>query len=195
MLIIDATGKPCPQPIILTKKALDEHSGDLQVIVDNAISKENVERFAKSQGCNVHIEEKDKHFYLAITRGQNCELMDFKEDKKETANIVFYIASDYMGIGSEELGHVLMRGFIKTIKDIKEKPGKLIFLNGGVKLTTKGSKVLDDLKELEAAGIDILSCGTCLDFFGLKEELKAGRVSNMFEILSSLTEADRVIRP
>jgi selenium metabolism protein YedF len=195
MFIVDALGKLCPQPVIHTKKALEEHAGDVQVIVDNAISKENVERFAKSQGCDVKTEEKENHFYINITRGQNCEIMDFKEEKSQGKNIVFYIASDHMGIGSEELGQILIRGFVKTIKDLKEKPGKLIFINGGVRLTTKDSKVLEDLEELETTGMEILSCGTCLDFFGLKEDLKVGRVSNMFEILSSLTEADRIVRP
>ncbi len=202
MEIIDAVGKSCPQPVILTKKALENLTeGTITVKVDNSISRDNVERFAKSKGCYVEIEEKEKIFYLKISKCPVCEIMHFEE---ETGGVksgardcgrVFYIACDQMGSGSEELGHILMRAFIKTIKDLENKPQKIIFVNSGVKLTTKGSKVIDDLKELENSGINIISCGTCLDYFGLKDELEVGRVSNMFEIASALSDADRIIRP
>ncbi|OQA14304.1 MAG: DsrE/DsrF-like family protein [bacterium ADurb.Bin363] len=156
-----------------------------------------MERFAKTQGCTVTIKEKDKEIHLTIQRTQKqaVSLENQEEKKKSITNTVFYIASDQMGIGVEDLGHILMRAFIKTIKDLKKKPEKLIFVNSGVKLSTKGSKVISDLQELQKSGITILSCGTCLDFYGLKEDLEVGNISNMFEILSSLEKADKVIRP
>ncbi len=191
MHTVNAIGKSCPEPVILTKEALEEFN------VDDAICRDNVERFAKTQGCTVTIKEKDKEIHLTIQRTQKqaVSLENQEEKKKSITNTVFYIASDQMGIGVEDLGHILMRAFIKTIKDLKKKPEKLIFVNSGVKLSTKGSKVISDLQELQKSGITILSCGTCLDFYGLKEDLEVGNISNMFEILSSLEKADKVIRP
>ena len=202
MQIIDATGKACPQPVIMTKDALLSEE-QITVIVDNPISRDNVKRFAKSQGCSVTSQEKDALFHLIITKGSQAisdiktsEIIDCQTGlKKLKGRTLFYIASDQTGIGAEELGHILMRAFIKTIKDLDEKPEKIIFINSGVKLSCKGSKVIEDLKDLEKSGIKILSCGTCLDFYGLKEDLAAGTISNMYEILSALQDAEKVIRP
>ncbi|MEQ8189036.1 MAG: sulfurtransferase-like selenium metabolism protein YedF [Candidatus Eremiobacterota bacterium] len=202
MQIIDATGKACPQPVIMTKDALLSEE-QITVIVDNPISRDNVERFAISQGCSVTIQGKDNLFHLIITKGSQAisdiktsEIIDCQTGSTgKKGGTLFYIASDQTGIGAEELGHILMRAFIKTIIDLDEKPEKIIFLNSGVKLSCKGSKVIEDLKELEKSGIKILSCGTCLDFYGLKEDLAAGTISNMYEILSALQDAEKVIRP
>jgi len=98
-------------------------------------------------------------------------------------------------VGEEALGTILMRSFLKTLLDLKPIPSKLIFINSGVRLTTEGSEVLETLKALSEKGVDILSCGTCLDFYGLKEKLKVGIISNMYDIAQSLLEADRLIRP
>ncbi len=202
MQIIDATGKACPQPVIMTKDALLSEE-QITVIVDNPISRDNVKRFAISQGCSVTIEGKDNLFHLIITKGSQA-ISDIKTSEiidcqicstEKKGGTLFYIASDQTGIGAEELGHILMRAFIKTIKDLDEKPEKIIFLNSGVRLSCKDSKVIEDLKELEKSGIEILSCGTCLDFYGMKQDLAVGTISNMYEILSALQDADKVIRP
>ena len=84
---------------------------------------------------------------------------------------------------------------MKTLLDLKPIPSRLIFINSGVRLTTEGSEVLESLKALSEKGVEILSCGTCLDFYHLKEKLKVRVVSNMFDIAQSLMEADRLIRP
>ena len=201
MQIIDAVGKACPQPVILTKKAIEKHGDSLITVkVDNKISRDNVERFAKSKGYEVEIEEKENLFYLNISSAPSCEIMYFDEEKKEEAKEkklkrVFYIASNSMGEGSPELGLILIRAFIKTVKDLENKPNKMIFVNSGVKLTTKGSPLVPDIKELKESGIEIISCGTCLDYFGLKDDLEVGLVSNMYEIASALADADRIVRP
>jgi len=109
--------------------------------------------------------------------------------------VVVYVGADHMGSGDNQLGSILIRAFLKTLKDVNPKPRKLIFVNSGVQLTTEGSDAIDSIKELEAMDIAVLSCGTCLDFYHLKNKLKVGVVSNMFDIASSLLEADRVIRP
>jgi len=189
---IDCRGLACPQPVLTTKKALEEGQEELIVIVDNIAARDNVERFAKSQGAVVDIEKKDNDFYLHIQRKGTCES---PESQKKFEKIVVYINSNLMGVGDEALGVILMRSFLKTLLDLKPIPSKLIFVNSGVHLTTEGSEVIESLKALADKGVEILSCGTCLDFYGLKEKLKVGIISNMYDIAQSLLEADRLIRP
>ena len=194
---IDCRGKACPQPVITTKQALEEvKEGEFTLIVNDPSSSENVKRFASSQGCSVDVEKKGNDFYLYIRRGMPAE-----EGKKEgkipqrEERVVIYINSNLLGIGDEALGSILMRAFLKTLLDTEPRPSRLIFINSGVRLTSEGSEVLETLSALSGKGVEILSCGTCLDFYGLKEKLKIGIVSNMYEIVKSLLEADRLIRP
>ena len=198
---IDARGKPCPQPVVMTKRVLDSvQQGILTVIVDNPTSRDNVERFARSQGCDVEVEERKEGYFLSIIKGYPCEvevsaLTEEKAEASSEPHVVVYVSSDQMGMGDQELGSILIRAFLKTLKDVNPKPKKLIFVNSGVKLTTEGSDAIESIKELEAMNIAVLSCGTCLDYYRLKDKLQVGIVSNMFDIASSLMEADRVIRP
>jgi len=111
------------------------------------------------------------------------------------ARVTLFITSDQFGAGPEELGRILMRGFLKTCLAQEVKPWRAVFVNNGIRLTTQGSPLLQDLRALEEAGVEILSCGTCLDYFQAKERLGVGRVSNMNEIVQTLTLADRVLRP
>jgi len=108
---------------------------------------------------------------------------------------VVYLNSRFLGIGDEALGSILMRSFLKTLLELETKPSRLILINSGVWLSSEGSDVLETLKTLSGRGVEILSCGTCLDFYGLKENLKVGVVSNMFTIAQALLEAERVVRP
>lgn len=189
---IDCRGLSCPQPVIKTKKALDEGEEGLIIIVDNVAARDNVERFAKSQRAEVNIETKGNDFYLYIKRVKTPEI---EGPLPKTENIVVYINSNSLGIGDEALGNLLMKAYLKTLLDLKQKPSKIIFINSGVHLTCEGSEVIETLKNLYEQGVEILSCGTCLDFYGLKEKLKVGIISNMFDIASFLMEADRLIRP
>ncbi len=198
---IDVRGKACPEPVVVTKRALESlKEGILTVIVDNPTSRDNVERFAKSQGCNVEVEQRDQGYFLDIVKGYPCEVTPEATGREQSQpspgpNGVVYVSSDIMGAGDRELGNILIRAFFKTLKDVTPKPQKMIFINSGVKLTTEGSDVIEPIKELEAMNIAVLSCGTCLDYYHLKDKLRVGLVSNMFDIASSLMEADRVIRP
>ncbi len=190
---IDCRGLACPQPVITTKNALEEMAeGELMVIVDNPSARDNVERFAKSQGAIVNIEKKGNDFYLHIEKRSACEMAG---STQKAEKVVVYINSNLMGVGEEALGAILMRSFLKTLLDLKPIPSKLIFVNSGVRLTTEGSEVLETLKALYEKGVEILSCGTCLDFYGLKEKLRIGIISNMYDIAQSLLEADRLIKP
>jgi selenium metabolism protein YedF len=190
---IDCRGMACPQPVITTKKALEEmEQGEFILIVDNLSARENVERFVQSQGARVNIEKKENDFYLHIEKKSTCDLAGSSQRPEK---VVVYINSNLLGIGEEALGSILMRSFLKTLLDLKPIPSKLIFINSGVRLTTEGSEGLETLKTMYEKGMEILSCGTCLDFYGLKEKLKVGIISNMYDIAQSLLEADRLIRP
>jgi selenium metabolism protein YedF len=196
MPVIDCRGLACPQPFVTTKQALDQlKEGEMIVIVDNVSSCNNVERFVRSQGCSVEIKQSGQDFYLHIQKisGQAIEKIT-KEDER-IKKIVVYINSHLLGIGDETLGAILMRAFLKTLLDMSTKPRRLILINSGVRLASEGSEVLESLKKLSEEGIEILACGTCLDFYGLKEKLRVGTVSNMYDIAQSLLEADRLIRP
>ena len=105
------------------------------------------------------------------------------------------ITSDQLGTGDERLGRLLMRAFLKTLKELDALPGQAIFMNSGVRLSTEGSDLLDDLRALESRGVEIMSCGTCLDYYGLLDALRVGRKSNMFEIATALLAAEQVVRP
>ncbi len=190
---IDCRGLACPQPVLTTKKAMEESPDkEFILIVDNPSARDNVERFAQSQGAKVRVDQRGNDFYLHIQKGELEEKMELATKAEK---IVVYINSNVMGVGDEALGTILMRSFLKTLLDLKPIPSKLIFVNAGVRLTTEGSEVLESLKALSGKGVAILSCGTCLDFYGLKEKLKVGVISNMFDIAQSLLEADRLIRP
>ncbi len=189
---IDCRGMACPQPVVTARKALDESGGKgFILIVDNLSARDNVERFVQSQGAVVDVEKKGSNFYLRIQERCACGPA---ESAQKTEKVVVYINSNLLGVGEEALGTILMRAFLKVLLDLKPVPSKLIFINSGVRLTCEGSEVLETIQALSAKGADVLSCGTCLDFYGLKERLKVGIVSNMYDIAQSLLEADRLIR-
>ncbi len=199
---IDARGLACPEPVVLTKKALDRHQ-EITVIVSEKVSEENVRRFAESMGCRVSLVRRDADVYLTITRPAHSDTAA-QPDRPDVScrpaaepaqgPAAAVIASDIMGSGSDELGAILMKSFIHTLIDIDPRPDILIFLNNGVKLAVSGSEVLDDLEDLSGKGVDILVCGTCLGFFDIKDKLAVGRVSNMYEIAETMLKARKVIR-
>jgi selenium metabolism protein YedF len=193
MPVIDCRGLACPQPVVTTKQALDQlKEGEMIVIVDNASSCNNVERFVQSQGCPVEVEQKGQDFFLHIQKSHpGAE----EKSASKFERVVVYINSNVLGIGDEALGFILMRAFLKTLLDLETRPTRIIFINSGVRLTSEGSDVIETLRNLSEKGVEILSCGTCLDFYGLKEKLKVGIISNMYDIAQSLLEADRLIRP
>jgi selenium metabolism protein YedF len=177
----------------MAKQALETLLEDeFTLIVDDSSSCDNVERFVRSQGCSVEVERRRQDFYLHIQREKFREGLNLarKEEK-----VVVYINSHLLGAGEDRLGSILMRSFLKTLLDMEVGPFRLILINSGVRLASEGSEVLETLQSLSGKGIEILSCGTCLDFYGLKEKLKVGRISNMYDIAQSLLEADRLIRP
>ncbi len=201
MRTIDCRGLACPQPVMETKKALEKSEGEeVIVLLDDPASKENVRRFAESQGHQVSVTEEKGVFNLRIEKGQKKEepiRMKKNSEAKQglsSLDFVVFIDSDSLGRGPEELGKILIRSFLQTLEQSEAQPQKIILINSGVKLACEGSEVLEDLQEFSLKGIEILSCGTCLDYFGIKKKLMVGRVSNMYEILISLTQTGKVIK-
>ncbi len=191
MKTIDCSEMTCPLPVIETKKALEEgHVDNLAVIVDNLTSRENVMRFLQSQGFSVSAMEENEKYRIEATRGQTDEEVTRTEKK-----FLVLIDGETVGRGSEELGKILMHSFLITLKELNPIPWRIIFMNSGVKLAAEGSPHLEPLNNLVTIGAEILCCGTCLDYYRLKEKLKVGRISNMFEIASSFLEATNVIKP
>jgi len=196
MPVIDCRGLACPQPVITTKQALDQlKEGEMIVIVDNASSCNNVERFVQSQGCPVKIKQEGQDFYLRIQKTSSEDREKVTQPNEKMKRIVVYINSHLLGGGDEALGSFLMKSFLKTLLDLETKPSRLILVNSGVKLAAENSKVLESLQSLSEKGVEIVCCGTCIDFYELKGKMKAGVISNMYDIIQSMLEADRVIKP
>lgn len=191
---IDARGKPCPTPVVLTKKALESITeGVVTVLVDSEVSKENVIKFAASQGCSAEVEAENGIFKITVVKGYFCGVISKQEEVKAGEKIVIYIGSNSQGSGDCELGEKLMKSFISNIKNMKQLPSTIIFLNTGVYLTTLNDDTVNELKHLE--GVEILSCGMCLEHFNLKDKLRVGSVTNGLVVMEKLFEADKVIRP
>lgn len=193
---IDVRGKSCPQPVIETRRALLEGGiSALRVIVDNEAATENVSRLVHSLGHSVAIDrraEDEIHIQVAVA---DVAAPAAEAPADPPSQNVILIESRTIGDGDDELGAILMKAFLKTLKEVAPRPGALLFLNAGVHLTTEGSPYLADLRELAGMGVTLLSCGTCLDYYHLQDQLAVGKVTNMFEIVSRLTAADRILRP
>jgi len=192
--VIDCRGLSCPHPVIQTKQALEE-SDKVTTVVDNPVSRDNVARFGESQGCEVTIEAKEDAAYIHIVKKTAVE---GESDRAPTTTpatgpLVLIIPHNQMGRGNEELGGILMRSFLHTLGEVSPLPQTVIFFNAGVKLTVEGSEVLGDLQTLEQQGINILVCGTCLDYFGLKEKIAVGQISNMYTIAETMLGAGRLV--
>ena len=199
--IVDASGLSCPQPVVLAKQAIETNE-KVKVIVDNETALENVKRLGTKQGCDVQVKKKNDGTYeINLTRkaGAVATTEEFVPScstiPAASGPLVIVISADKMGRGNDELGYVLIRAFLHTVCLQKEKPDVMIFYNTGVKLTVQGSEVLDDLKQLESAGVQLLVCGTCLNYFEIKDKLAAGNVSNMYDIVETMSRSGRLLVP
>lgn len=187
---IDGRGLNCPLPVVKTKKALEDiEEGDITVLIERPDGCQNVKRFAESQGCSVSIDEKDGLFYIHIHK----EKTEHSDTIKQSRDVVF-ITTERLGTGDEQLGSILMKAFLNTLWDASPRPTKIMFLNDGVRLTTEGSEVLDVLHLLENEGVEIFSCGTCLEYYGIKDKLQVGQVTNMYDTVESLLSAGKIIK-
>jgi len=186
---VNARGLACPQPVILTKKALEEiEEGEIITVVDNITAKENVARLASNLNYQYEVSEKEGCYYIKIKKDSSKTK---ETENKETT--VIMITTDRLGQGDEALGKLLMKSYTYALGEAEVLPKAMVFLNSGVKLTTEGSEVLENLEKLHNAGVEIISCGTCLDFYNLKDKLKIGIVGNMYSIIELLNSASKVL--
>ena len=191
METIDCRGLSCPGPVIRTKKALENlgKGGVISVEVDSEASRENVRRFAETKGAGVDVEETGTGVYRLVITASGGEPVT-----AQAAPPVLLIADDLLGRGNQKLGKILMEGFISTLAEQEKTPDMILLMNSGVKLAVEGSPMLPTLGTMIDRGSEILVCGTCLDFFGLKEKLALGIVSNMYDIQGAMLAASSVIR-
>lgn len=191
---IDARGLACPQPVIAVKKALESIvSGVVTITVDDRIAKENVLKFAASYGCGVSITEQDGDFSLKITKEEQRSEPSVNLQSMAAGDTVYLMTQDTLGHGNRELGAVLMKGFVYTLLETKPMPKAILFMNSGILLTIEDSPVLPHLRTLADAGVEILSCGTCLDYYEVKDRLAVGGVTNMYTIVETMSAAIKVI--
>ena len=193
--IIDARGKACPTPVIMAKKAISAGESTFTVLVDNTTAVENLKRLAGNQGFDAAVTEQGGAFHLAFVRTgcAACEEAVNSPLPAPGGDWAVFVGRDIIGDGDRELGTNLMRMFFYTLSQGEDKPGAVLFMNAGVKLPTLDEQIVEHLKALEAAGVEIQVCGTCLNFYGLTNQLKAGTVSNMYDIVSRMQRAAKVL--
>lgn len=190
---LDARGLACPKPVINTKKELDSiDQGVVVVTVDNEMAKENVLKLAKSMNHEANILKSEKGLIcIEIIKGENVIIEE--KSQESLSDTCIFINSDKIGNGNDELGHVLMKGYIYTLTESKPYPKSILFVNSAIKLTTENEATVENLKLLQDAGVEILSCGTCLDYYGLKDSLKVGTVTNMYTIVETMNNSSKTI--
>lgn len=202
---IDARGLACPQPVILAKNAVKElMAGTIKILVDNDTARENLKKFALNNNLKVTVEGKEGNYQIFLTK--DAEVKSFVEGgismndvfeeectvpaSKET---VIVIKSDRFGGGADDLGTLLMKSYTFALSESEPLPKALLLLNGGVKIACEGSEMIENLKKISEGGTEIYCCGTCLDFFGLKEKQLVGTVGNMYMFIEKMNEAGKVI--
>lgn len=203
MITVNAIGDACPIPVVKTRKAMETIKGSevVETLVDNEIAVENLKKMAGQMGYQVKdqkLEEGKYSVQIMVTEAEKTENIQADIcDCRPTAasDKVVVIRSNVMGEGDPELGKVLIKGFIYALSQQEDLPKTILFYNGGAHLTCEGSASLDDLKELELRGVRILTCGTCLNFYGLSEKLKVGEVTNMYEIAETMSKASLIVSP
>lgn len=215
---LDERGKQCPMPVIEAKQALEnaEPGEMIEVIVDNEIAVQNLTKMAKHKQLKSASQKKgEREFSVVIEAGEKgretAEIAQAESAQKEqleaesevtacapdgkTKGLIVVLSSDQMGSGDEVLGKLLMKGFVYALSHQEQLPEKVLMYNSGAFLSCEGSDSLEDFRELEAQGVEILTCGTCLNHYHLEDKLQVGGVTNMYDITESLLQAKQIIRP
>lgn len=201
MLTVNAMGDACPLPVVKTLNAIKGLTGPetVETLVDNPTAVENLRRLAQSKGYSFSSEKRGEAEYRVLLgvgaeaglpeEAPACYIPPAKK------RVVVAVTADHMGEGDPKLGRTLLKGFLFALGQLEELPAVILFYNGGAALSCEGSESLEDLKALEGRGVEILTCGTCLNFYGLTEKLRVGGVTNMYSIVETLAGADLVLRP
>lgn len=190
MNTIDCRGLICPIPVVNTKKYFAEiEKGVAKVIVDNEISKNNLVKFASANEFKYEVKENNAEYTLTMEKFKSVNLDNTKNDE-----FSILIGTDKLGNGDDKLGETLMKSYIYALSESDKMPRKIMFLNAGVKLVAKGSSVIESLEAIKAKGVEIASCGVCLDFYGLKDELLIGEITNMYSIIEEMNSVSKLIK-
>ena len=200
--IIDCRGLACPLPVVNAKKAAEAmNPGDvLTVLVDNEIAVQNLTRFAEHKGFGVSADRKGEKEY-AVIMSISGETVESREEEvacvmdSRRKGMLVVLSGNVMGTGDAKLGTTLMKAFVFALTKQDQLPDTILCYNTGAYLTCEGADTLEDLKLLESEGVTVLTCGTCLDFYGLKEKLAVGGVTNMYDIVERMESAAQIIKP
>lgn len=204
MRTVDTRGQLCPAPLIAVKKALKEalEGEAFLVLTDNGTSYNNLIRFLRDNKTQVSSEEVNGVWTLKVMKNSGAASLSKPEDycqpdvaHFEKGDFIIVISSDKMGEGDDELGRLLIGNFLRAVKDLDKLPAKIVFYNKGVMLAVNGSEHVEHLRQLERMGVEILLCATCVNHFGLGDNLGAGILSNMYTIAEAMTSASKVIKP
>lgn len=200
---LDARGKQCPIPVVETKKVLATMTtGDtVTVTVDNPIAVQNLLKMASQKQLAAQTETLANDHYnviLALTEDSLSATNPAQEavcipDARQ--NTVVVLSSDEMGNGDPVLGKALMKAFVYALTEQDQLPSTILLYNGGAKLSIEGAATLADLQLLESQGVEVLTCGTCLNHYGIADQLAVGSVTNMYAIAEKLMQAGKVVRP
>lgn len=205
--IIDCRGMACPLPVVNAKNAVEELTGGdvLTVLVDNEIAVQNLQRFAAHKGFPASGEKKaEQEYAVTIQVSGSAAPAQAEDDPEEEVTcaldarkkgMLVVLSANVMGTGDEKLGTALMKAFVFALTKQDQLPETILCYNTGAYLTCEGADTLEDLKLLESEGVNILTCGTCLDFYGLKEKLAVGGVTNMYDIVERMETARTIVRP
>ena len=198
MIKINALGDICPIPVVKAKKAMDTmtDSDIIEVLVDNEIAAENVKKLALSKGAKTsyNLIEKDKYSVMISMGDVDFSKINSTNDTDTLGEDVIVISSNKMGEGAEELGLLLMKGYIFALTQLDVLPKEMIFYNSGALLTSAGSVVLEDLQALQNCGVEIVTCGMCLDYYDKKDKLAVGIITNMYDIAERFSKAKKIIK-
>jgi len=198
----DVRDLACPGPVLKLRELLDEGEREIRFWVADELCRSNVTRFAASRKIETEVVANDDGtFKVSFRAGEEADDVPAVAEtaaaaaSATTGPTVVQISADTMGTGDDELGALLLRSFVKTLPELDALPDSVLFYNSGVKLCCSGSLLLDDIRALEGSGVEIIACGTCLNYFELADQLALGRVTDMLEIAGRLASAGRVVRP
>lgn len=200
-MTIDVLGQPCPIPVVKAKQAIAQlpaGGGVIRVLVDNTLACENLGKMASGSGYGHRAEPcADGTFAVTITVGEGPRepegLPETAPSRPNGSGLVVAVGSDAMGKGSEELGKILIKGFVFSLSELPVPPRALLFFNSGIHLVTEGANTVEDLKKLAAKGVTILVCGTCVDYYGCKDRIAVGEITNMYGIVEAMNAAGQLL--